>query len=380
MKKQNKEIKIQDHQLSISYLSVWIKLIRQNKIDKKKMATRIWLFLIGTLLFQWLQRIIFNWRIKKMDIFSKPPFFILGHWRSGTTHLHYIFAHDKQFAYLSNYQAFLINVSLIGRTWLKWLLSPLMPHKRPQDNIPMHVNYPAEEEQPFSNISIRSGFHSFYFPKNISYHDRFNLFKGIKPRGKRLWKRDYIYLLKLIAYINGNGKLLLKNPHNTSRIKELVSIFPQSKFLFIHRNPYQVFHSSRHLYQKAISTQFLQDFSEAEIEDRVFYNFESTLSRYLQYRELVPKENLLEIGFDELDKNTWPTIERIYEELNLGGLEDARPNINKYLESVKDYEKNVFPDLTPNIIERINKEWDFAFKAWNYDKVNPNTREILNKL
>ena len=71
--------------------------------------------------------------------------------------------------------------------------------------------------------------------------------------------------------------------------------------------------------------------------------------------------------------------ERIYEELNLGGLEDARPNINKYLESVKDYEKNVFPDLTPNIIERINKEWDFAFKAWNYDKVDPNTREILNK-
>ena len=124
----------------------------------------------------------------------------------------------------------------------------------------------------------------------------------------------------------------------------------------------------------------MQDFSEAEIEDRVFYNFESTLSRYLQYRELVPKENLLEIGFDELDKNTWPTIERIYEELNLGGLEDARPNINKYLESVKDYEKNVFPDLTPNIIERINKEWDFAFKAWNYDKVDPNTREILNKL
>lgn len=370
MARQNEEIIIQDHQLSISYLSVWIKLIRQNKIDNKKMAARIWLFVLATFLFQWLQRILFHWRIKKMDIFSKPPFFILGHWRSGTTHLHYIFARDKQFAYLSNYQAFLINVSLIGRTWLKWLLSPLMPPHRPQDNIEMHVDYPAEEEQPLSNMTFRSGFQSFYFPKNISYHDKFNLFKGTKKRGIRLWKRDYIYLLKLIAFINKNGKLLLKNPHNTSRVKELLEIFPQSKFLFIHRNPYQIFHSTRHLFRKAIVTQFLQDFSEAEMDERVFYYFESTLQRYLKYRDSIPRGNLIEIGFDELENQPWPTIEKVYKELNLEGFELARPEIAKYLDSVKAYEKNSFPNLEPEIIERINRDWDFAFKEWGYEKIS----------
>ena len=33
-----------------------------------------------------------------------PPLFILGIWRSGTTHLHYLFAQDDRFAYPNNYQ------------------------------------------------------------------------------------------------------------------------------------------------------------------------------------------------------------------------------------------------------------------------------------
>ena len=34
----------------------------------------------------------------------KPPLFILGHWRSGTTHLHNLLATDTQFAYPTMYQ------------------------------------------------------------------------------------------------------------------------------------------------------------------------------------------------------------------------------------------------------------------------------------
>ena len=373
MSKPRKELEINDHQLSISYIKVWLKLLRDNKIENKKMAARIWFFVIFTAIFQWLQSLLFHWRIKRVDISKQPPFFILGHWRSGTTHLHYIFARDPQFGYLSNYQAFLLNVSLLGRTWLKWLLSPLMPDGRPQDNIKMSTDEPAEEEQPFSNISVRSGIHTFYFPKNITYHDKYNLFKGIKPREKRLWRKDYTYLIKLIKYINGKEKLVLKNPHNTSRVKELLEIFPESKFLFIHRNPYAVFHSTRHLFRKAISTQFLQNFSEEEIVERVFYYFSSTLQKYLSERFLIPQEHLIEISFEELETSPWATIEKVYAHLDLGGLENARPHIQKYLDSVTTYEKNQFPDLEPSIIHRINSEWDFAFKAWGYAKIEPDS-------
>ena len=46
-------------------------------------------------------------KYRKLLAESKPahdPLFILGHWRSGTTFLHNIFAQDKHFGYTTTYQ------------------------------------------------------------------------------------------------------------------------------------------------------------------------------------------------------------------------------------------------------------------------------------
>ena len=77
-------------------------------------------------------------------------------------------------------------------------------------------------------------------------------------------------MLKNIAYYNGEQKqLLLKNPHNTGRLKILKEMqSSNAKFIFIHRNPYEVFNSTKHLYQTTIKSQFLQEFSEGDIEKK----------------------------------------------------------------------------------------------------------------
>jgi len=369
MKKLKGNYEVKDHQLSISLPKIWLRLIRKNKISNRAMFWRITLFIFLTWPFQLIQRWVFNRRIKKVDLKKNPPIFILGHWRSGTTHLHYLMAKDPQFSYLSNYKAFLLNISLLGRTWLKFILSPLMPDKRPQDNVPMSVDAPAEEEQPFTNLSTRSGMHSFFFPRNLSYHDKYNLFKGIKKREKRRWQKDYTYLLKLISYTDGGNKqLVLKNPHNTSRVRELLELFPNAKFVYIHRDPYTVFHSSRHLYHTMIKSQFLHEFSDEEIDDRVFYNFTSTMKKYIDEAHLIPKENLIEISYEEIDNYPLETMERVYSHLNLPDFEAARPYMEEYLHKVSNYKKNDFPALDPAFVERINREWDFAFRQWGYEK------------
>lgn len=372
MKKLKGNYEVKDHQLSISLPKIWLRLIRTNKITNRAMFWKITSFVFLTWPFQWIQKVIFNRRIKKVNLQKNPPVFILGHWRSGTTHLHYLMSKDPQFSYLSNYKAFLLNVSLLGRTWLKFILSPLMPDKRPQDNVPMSVDAPAEEEQPFTNLSTRSGMHSFFFPKNTSYHEKYNLFRGITRREKRLWKRDYTYLLKLISYSDGgNRQLVLKNPHNTGRVKELLELFPNAKFVFIHRNPYEVFHSSRHLYHTMIKSQFLHEFSDEEVDNRVFYNFTSTMRKYANEAHLIPEGNLIEVSYEELDQDPMQTMEKIYSELNLQNFDEAREHMQEYLSKVSNYKKNSFPDLDEEYIRRINTEWDFAFRQWNYEKVLP---------
>lgn len=365
--KPEKEYKVKDHQLSISYLHIWLRLLVQNRVSPSKypMVFRIWLFVILTQPFQWLQKLLFHYRIKQVDLENEPPVFIIGHWRSGTTHLHYIMARDPQFAFLTNYQAFLLNVSLIGRTWLKVLLTPLMPNKRPQDNVKMTPDEPAEEEQPFTNHSSRSGMQSFFFPKNTKYHERYHLFQGIKPWQKRKWRVDYTFLLKTISYVNGKKRLVLKNPHNTSRVKELLELFPNAKFVFIHRHPYDIFLSTRHHYKKVISTQFLQEFSEEETEERILYFFETMLPKYLAERHLIPAGNLVEVSYDELDRQPMETVQKIYETLQLPNRDTAYPAIQTYLDTVKNYEKNQF-ELEERVKEQVRRRWDFAFREWGY--------------
>lgn len=371
MTNKNKEIEVNDHQLSISRISVWLRLLSQNKIDKKyrKMTLKIWSFILMTTIFQWIQFVRFYFKFQKINFRHHQPVFILGHWRSGTTHLHYLMARDEQFGILSNYQALLCRVSLLGGRLLMHILSPLMPEKRPQDNIKMTVYEPAEEEQPLTNFTHRSGMQSFFFPKNISYYDKYNLFKGLNKRQIKLWKRDYLRLLKVISHFNHNKPLLLKNPHNTARGKVLQEMFPKAKFVFIHRNPYDVYLSNIHLYKKTVSTQFLQEFSEAEVHERVMYCYETMLKQYIDHKQYISPENLIEIRYEDLEENPYEILENLYKTLDLPGYEAALPNFTEYLDSVKDYQKNTFREIAPHIVEEINQRWDFSFKEWGYEKM-----------
>jgi hypothetical protein len=370
-KKKQKDYEVTDHQLYISSVIHILRLFSQNNIDPKYRwrASKILLFSILSQPFQWLQKIFVHPLLMQIDLNKKPPLFVIGHWRSGTTHLHYLLSRDKQFGILSNYQAFFFKISWIGKGWLDKILNYFMPETRPQDNIKMNAFEPAEEEQPLTNITLCAGMHSMFFPDNLSYYKKFNLFEGIKPVEKKRWARKYQYLLKMISLKNKQKPLLLKNPHNTSRVKELHELFPQSKFIYIHRDPIDVFLSNRHLYTKTISTQYFSDLTGDALDERIIYCYKTTLQKYLKDRSLLPKNQLIEIFFGDFEKDELGTIEKVYRQLEIPGFEQAKPELMAYLESVKDYQKNEFRDVDPALEKRLREEWAFAYKEWNYDAV-----------
>jgi hypothetical protein len=365
-----KSTKIKGHLLYNALPHVWRELKHENKIEgiyKRKAAYISWMVFYAMPPLIWLQKVFFGKRIKAEDLSKKQPIFILGHWRSGTTHLHYLFHKDPQFGTLSNYQSFLFNISILSKSWLKILLSPLMPETRPQDNVKVDPDLPAEEEQPLSVMSTKTGFHTWSLPSNKSYFDKYNTFKGVSEAEKKAWQEDYQTVLKNISYFNDGKRLVLKNPHNTSRVKELLELYPESKFIFIHRNPYDVFVSTRHLMFRAVRVQFLEFVSHEAIEDMIFYFFTHTMKKYIAERDLIPKANLLEVSFDQMEADSGGQIERMYKELNLPGYAAAKPNFDEYLVSVKNYKKNKFRNIRPATKERINKEWKFAFDEWGYE-------------
>ena len=360
---------LQEHQLFISSLRLWITLKLQNKLSKKrkKMRVKITLFILLSAPFRWMQSIYIAFNIKNISLKENQPVFVIGHWRSGTTHLHYLLSQDQQFSYLEAFQAFFFRVAFVSKTFMRPILNYFMPSTRPQDNIKINASAPTEEEHPLTNLTEKSGMQTFFFPKNRTYYDKYNIFKGTSEKEKKQWKKIYHKMLLQIALFQGKEKkLLLKNPHNTARIKILLELYPNAKFIFIHRNPYDVFKSNIHLYNKTIKSQFLQEFSDNEIKERVLYCYETTLRKYIKERELIPTKNLIEISYQELSDNPQGTIQKIYQNINLGNYETIEPKIKSYLLSVKNYKKNTFSELSENDIQSINSRWLFSFNEWNY--------------
>ena len=366
-----KRFKVKEHQLYTVLPKVWKELKRENHIDKvyRFRARRIGflsrLFAAGF----FAQRILYSKKINSISLEDHPPVFILGLWRTGTTHLHYLMARDTQFGYLKNHQAFTFNFSLLSLDRLNKILSIFVPGRRPQDNVRVTLDDPAEDEQPFCTTTTRSSIHSFFFPKNRSYFQKYHLFEGISEEERNKWKQDYLYLLKGIAFYGKKKKLLLKNPHNTGRVKELLELFPRAKFVFIHREPSTVFRSTRKLYNRMISSQFLQYCSQKEIEHMILEVNAKILRKYLSEKALIPKGHLVEIGFDALESAPMASMEKIYTNLGLKGFEAAAPQMRDYLNSVSEYKRNTYRPLPKPLQERIQIKWDFWFKEFGYTQV-----------
>ncbi|MFT6503393.1 MAG: hypothetical protein ACJASQ_003528 [Crocinitomicaceae bacterium] len=369
MPKDNSNSELKDHQLFAANQRLWKTLKRENKISKSKAkkVRKISLVIWSLALFRWLQRPLLRLKIKSTDLNDDAPIFIVGHWRSGTTHLHYLLSQDDRHMHLGSFQAFTINAAFTTKWFLKPIMKRVMPSTRYQDDVKIDVDAPTEDEHALVNMTRMSGMHMFFFPKNNEYFDKFNCFEGITEEELKEWKSIYASLLKQVEVFNKEDKkLVLKNPHSTARIKVLSEMYPNAKFLFIHRNPYEVFNSTITLYERAVRSQFLQDFTEEELNELILSCYEKMMSNYLKQRESIRPEQLIEVGYDNLIVNPVEELEKIYKHLNLDGFQTAKPKLEAYLETLKEYKVNPARTIDPAVKEIVKKRWGFAFKEWGY--------------
>lgn len=359
---------IKEHQLYISGIRVIWRLWRENKanISSKKIFFKIAVFTLLSAPFRWLQNTLYSRKIHKIDLYKSPPVFVIGHWRSGTTHLHYLLAKDPQFGHLEAFQAFFFRIALVSKKTMRPLLNKLMPKTRPQDNVTINAGAPTEEEHPLTNLTHRSAMHSFFFPNNQHYFQKYHLFNTSKISIDK-WSKTYKKMLQGISFYNGDSKtLLLKNPHNTARIKVLLKMFPNAKFIYIHRDPFEVYQSTVHLYKSVIRSQFLEELSDEQISECVITTYELVMKQYLELRACIPEGQLSEVSYANLSQDPMSTMKNIYTELNLGDFAKIKPIFESYINSQKNYRKNKFKDLPNDLKKRLTKRWGFAFKAWDY--------------
>ena len=300
---------------------------------------------------------------------SHPPVIIIGHWRSGTTYIHELMAQDPQYCYVSLWHTMLPDCFPLFEPF-KEFLSNFLPKTRPMDNIDVDIDGPYEEEAGLAVLSPWSFFHGLHFPKNAEEQYMKSIhYKGLSEKEKNQWMNMYRIFMKTVIFMNQEKRLLLKDPANTARIPMLLKIFPDAKFIHIYRNPYKVYLSTIKMRNKVLEKLSLQAGDKNEIKTQVIENYKRLMNGYFKQKGLIPKNNLIEIRYEDLVKSPLKQVEEIYKKLQLPGFKNAIPDLNRYLDRKKDYKTNVY-HISNEITDIVEKNWDFTLKLWDYKKPN----------
>ena len=163
-------------------------------------------------------------------------------------------------------------------------------------------------------------------------------------------------------------RLVIKNPSNTGRVKLLLDMFPDAKFVHIHRNPYHVFLSMMRFMRIVIPLYCVQNPPKIDIVENSMMNlYEGIYSNYFKERNLIPKDNFVEVKYEDFISNPLKELENIYDSVNIDGFEDYKRFFNDYILSQSDVKLNNYI-LDDALKDKIYSRWGFVFKKFGYDK------------
>lgn len=315
--------------------------------------------------FRWIDDFFYTPKAKKVTL-DFPPVFIIGHWRSGTTHLHNLMTQDPRFGYVTTFQGVFPN-QFLGSGWLfKNMMKALMPDKRPSDNMALDPDLPQEEEFALGNIHPHSYYHFWFFPQDtLEYSRRYLKMEGFSRDEQKLWKHHFDLLMKKALLNTRKTRFVSKNPPHTARIPLLLEMYPDARFIYIYRNPYVVFESTRKLIQTTIPPLHFQSFTEEQLEENILQVYRDLLLKYEADKHLIPDENMLEIKFEDFEKDNLSHIREIYQKLRIPGFSEVETKFRDYVDSQKEYEKNLY-NLDERIKKKIEANWGFMIEKGNY--------------
>ena len=348
----------------------WRKLKKENGIAPECRAQARTITLISGVLALpgLLERALFDGRIEKTEL-QKDPVYIVGHWRTGTTWLQNLLTRDPQFAWFDPLRTVTISNCVLLGPILKPFVGHYLKGTRAMDNMEYQLDLPMEEVFAQATITDQAVSHMLCFPgggKGVRYLDGAYTDEQT-PEKQAEWLQAYRYILKKVTWIHGGKQLLLKSPENTCRIAFLKKNFPGAKFINIYRNPYKVVMSTIHMFHKEMGLFRLNELpSDALIEDVTISNFARMYKKALPELDAIPAGDRIDICYEDFCQAPETWLQRIYEQLGLGGWETALPYLRAHLEEQKDYQKNTFT-LDDRLKDKINAQLGFYFERYGYE-------------
>jgi len=302
-------------------------------------------------------------RVERQTI-DHPPIFILGHWRSGTTLLHNLMTLDSQFTYPNLYQVMYPDHFLLTERIVTRMTGWVLPKTRPMDNIPAGWNLPQEDEMALLLQTLLSPYLMLGHQGIPARTERFFDLTRLSPAELRLWKDTFLTFVKKLTY-RSNKPIVLKSPSHTFRIPLLLDMFPEARFVYIYRDPYDVYNSGIHLRKTLFRENSLGKPNFNGLEEDVVNVYLDCIETYERTKHLVPGGRLHEVRFEDLEADPLGQMREVYSQLSLPGWEQVEPAIRNELPSLTRYRKNSF-SLDAATQRRVYEQLRPCFERYGY--------------
>lgn len=311
-----------------------------------------------------LHRLLLESSVAQTQI-SQPPIFIIGHWRSGTTLTHELMSLDPNLAYATNYDAFVPWHFLLSGKLFKWPVKLLLPKQRPMDDMNIDVDYPQEDDFALMAMGAASYYRRLGFPEQQNAFIEFLDSQGLSEVERDRLSNCISCFYKALTY-RSNRQLVLKSPPHTARIRLLLELFPDAKFVHISRHPYKVVPSTMRLW--AISDKIHgfhpPKYTDDELMEHVAQAKTALYDAYARDRSLLPSHQLVEISFESLLADPAATIEHVYNRLQLPGGEHVVDSTKNYFQQRKHHKQN--KHSFDHLRDQIDVQWSDYMQLFGY--------------
>ena len=283
----------------------------------------------------------------------------------------------------------------------KRLFANVIENTRPMDSMPLHFELPQEDECATNLLSCgRSYYMPLWFmkqePQFRKYLD-FSQEDGGTADDEMQWISAFLHLMKKLTLRHNmryekmksssslsssrvrKHRLLIKSPIHTARVPLLRKLFPKAKFIYVHRNPYEVFQSAAHMANTAYWFCSLNTPTNEQIIEFILWQFKSMDDKYFSALRDKDKHNhdIIEIAYADIcgnngKKKQIEQLRNIYNHINIEWTGKLENHFENELKDLQGYRPNTHLTLSDDMRYEIEKRWIDYFERYEYEIIYHN--------
>ncbi len=304
--------------------------------------------------------------LNKIEHISFKPIFIMGVPRSGTSILYKILNTTDNFNIVNSYRIIEYDNLIYNHINDK--------EKKAKQDLDFFFKNKSQNDRGIDKLQINSDF-----------EEEYGFILARKQYVNKITKKTldlFEEICKKIQFISNNNKpVLLKNPHDFANFIYIKNVFPESKFIFIHRNPLKTLNSQlnamdtlfkqkshymavlspwyNNVFNNPLKLKYYRFFYSKDNKNRLLTalnKLHKSANYYLENIQSLNKDiNYIDVKYEEICENPNLSIQKIMKFLNL----EIKNEID-YNEYIKVRKKPVLEIIEKRKIKILSKMQNYT--------------------